>query len=223
MDYGLERPVTGDAGARPRPSTVRWVGGALILMVLGLAAIGTIDRSTALAVHAMGDTLLIRLSKSVTNVAEGIWPLLITAGAAVVFGFVLKDRLNAKRSLFIFACVAVSGLAVDLAKVILGRERPKLLFQHNEFGFTFLKFRADHWSFPSGHATTSAAVAAGLAILFPRHAPLFFALGMAVAVTRLLAGAHYPGDVLFGFGFGTLTVWWLHRWCDSRGIKLHHR
>ena len=202
---------------------MRWVGAALVLMVLGLAAIGTIDRPTALAIHALGDSTTVRFSQSVTDIAKGIWPLLVSAVAAALFRFVLKDRLNANRSLFVFAAVAVSGLAVDAAKIILGRERPKLLFEHNEFGFTFLKFRPDHWSFPSGHATTAAAVAASLAMLFPRQAPLFFVLGLAVAATRLLVGAHYPGDVLFGFGFGTLSVWWLHGWCVGRGIALHRK
>lgn len=221
MDFGLEKPASGSAGCRP--SGARWVGAALILMALGLAAIGTVDRPTALAIHALGDIAPVRFSHSVTDIAKGIWPLLISAGAAVLFRFVLKDRLNVNRSLFVFAAVAVSGLAVDAVKIILGRARPKLLFQHNEFGFTFLNFRADHWSFPSGHATTAAAVAASLAMLFPRQAPLFFALGLAVSVTRLLVGAHYPGDVLFGFGFGTLTVWWLHGWCMGRGIALHRK
>lgn len=72
---------------------------------------------------------------------------------------------------------------------------------------------ADHDnSFPSGH-TAAAFVLFALVFLIPRTRPLlralagtgFFLWGAAVGAARVVYGAHYPSDVLFG-ALVTLTV-----------------
>lgn len=66
-------------------------------------------------------------------------------------------------------------------------------------------YRGGRYSFPSGHATTSAGIATWLWLTF-RH-PLartcfaFFALAM--GFSRIYLGVHYPSDVLVGFALGT--------------------
>ncbi len=54
------------------------------------------------------------------------------------------------------------------------------------------------WSFPSGHTASSFAAAWVLSTIWPRRSPLFLAIATAVGVSRVYAGAHYPGDVLIG-------------------------
>jgi len=54
------------------------------------------------------------------------------------------------------------------------------------------------WSFPSGHTASSFAAAATLAAGHPRRAPALFGLAGLVGLSRVYAGAHYPGDVLSG-------------------------
>src|SRR5205823_7541862 len=46
---------------------------------------------------------------------------------------------------FLFAAVAVSGLMVDLLKVIFGRARPKLLFAAGVYDFGWLGCSSVHW------------------------------------------------------------------------------
>jgi membrane-associated phospholipid phosphatase len=99
---------------------------------------------------------------------------------------------------FLFAAVAASGLAVDLLKVIFGRARPKLLFAAGTYDFSWLGLGADHWSFPSGHAATAAALMTALWCLWPRHLLFYIALAAAVAASRVVIGAHYPSDVVMG-------------------------
>jgi membrane-associated phospholipid phosphatase len=119
--------------------------------------------------------------------------------------------LNAYRALFIFVVVAVSGLATDLIKVICGRARPKLLFSDNVYGFVWGATHADYWSFPSGHATTIAALATALFLLWPRGIWLYVVAALLVMASRIILDAHYLSDVIAGAAIGMATAWaaWL--------------
>jgi lipid A 4'-phosphatase len=108
---------------------------------------------------------------------------------------------------FLFAAVAASGIAVDIIKVVVGRTRPKLLFAANVDHFTGLAFRADHWSFPSGHATTAAALMLGLWYLWPRWAPVYAAIAVLIAAARVIICAHYLSDAVAGLAFGAAATW----------------
>jgi undecaprenyl-diphosphatase len=59
-------------------------------------------------------------------------------------------------------------------------------------------------SFPSGHATTSFAAAAAVAVLVPRLRWPAFALAALVGFSRIYLGVHYTVDVLCGAILGTL-------------------
>jgi membrane-associated phospholipid phosphatase len=59
-------------------------------------------------------------------------------------------------------------------------------------------------SYPSAHATTSAAAAVALARVLPR-APLY-AVAAALALSRLYLGVHYPSDTLAGAALGVAVA-----------------
>jgi membrane-associated phospholipid phosphatase len=109
--------------------------------------------------------------------------------------------------LFLFAAVAVSGLAADLVKVAAGRTRPKLLFLMGLDHFAWFGFQADYWSFPSGHATTAAALMLGLWYLWPRWAPLYAAVAILIAAARVIICAHYLSDAVAGLAIGAAATW----------------
>jgi lipid A 4'-phosphatase len=121
----------------------------------------------------------------------------------------------------IFAAVAVSGLIVDLLKVIVGRTRPKLLFAGDAYSFGWFGLRADDWSFPSGHAATAAAVMTALWCLWPRPLYLYVAGAALVAVSRVITGAHYPSDVIAGAAIAVVVTraiahWLALRWAAAK-------
>lgn len=57
-------------------------------------------------------------------------------------------------------------------------------------------------SFPSGHAASAAAFAAGVVLEDPRWAVAIVPLAASVAFSRVYTGAHYPSDVLAGAAIG---------------------
>ncbi len=70
------------------------------------------------------------------------------------------------------------------------------------------------FSFPSSHSAVVAAVAAGLVFVNTRLAVLGVLAAVAMGLSRVYVGAHYPHDVLAGLvlgavvGVGTIAVAW---------------
>jgi lipid A 4'-phosphatase len=107
---------------------------------------------------------------------------------------------------FLFAAVAGAGLAADILKVIFGRARPKLLFNAQFDGFTWFGWQADYWSFPSGHAATIVALLTALAYLWPSQALFCLVVGVTVAASRVIVGAHFFSDTIAGAWLAVLIT-----------------
>ena len=112
--------------------------------------------------------------------------------------FILPLRVMSGVPAFLFLSIAASGIVVDVLKVVLGRSRPKLLFQSDVYSFTWLSWRSDHWSFPSGHSATIVALVTALWFLWPRHLLFYILVAAIVCMSRVVVGAHYLGDILAG-------------------------
>jgi len=117
-----------------------------------------------------------------------------------------------------FLAVAGSGLLAALVKNAYGRARPEHLDGDAVFQLHAMAFRAKYASFPSGHSTTAGATAVVLALLFPRHARVILALGLVVALTRILLDAHFPSDVAAGLTLGAAVALILAHAFARRGL-----
>ncbi len=211
---------------------------ALALSVLACAFL--IIDPLVLGVVREFDTGTRNFFRALTYLGKSNW-ILILSGALILLFTWLGAKQASRRSnaayrlaqqllLFLFSTVALSGLGVSLLKNILGRARPKFFDKLGPVEFQPFTFDHEFASFPSGHATTAGALAAVLAIVWPRaRLPLFIA-GAWIASTRFLIGAHYFSDTVAGCAIGVASAYfirdrlalrdWLFRKHEDGSIRL---
>lgn len=117
--------------------------------------------------------------------------------------YVFGGPTGRRTALLCALAFAVSGLAAQILKVGVERPRPGFLLEDCRF----LSERLFHGSFPSGHTTTSFAIALVAAAHYRRWAvPLFLGAAL-VGCSRVYLGVHFPTDVLAGAATGLASGW----------------
>lgn len=211
------------APAIERPSVVLATG-----LVLALIAIPLLDPLMRFEPRVVDGSLADRILTFGTSFGEGV-ELLV--GSGVLFLLLAAiDPAGLTRAVrarlfeaaatfgFVFASVAGSGIVASLFKNLYGRARPEHLVGDAVFQVHFAAFSSQWAAFPSGHATTAGASAAVLALLFPRWRGPVVAAGVAIAITRIALGAHFPSDVVAGFAFGAGFTLMLAHALAGRGV-----
>lgn len=153
----------------------------------------------------------------VTRLGKVHWVLIPTGIALIILSVFRANRFKGNSNLvwhrlflnvwFAFTSIAYSGLLVMLLKNIFGRARPPVTPENTIWLYQPFEFSYDFASFPSGHATTGAAIAMVLILLFPRWKYFFAIAGILIAISRPVLGVHFPSDVLAGAVFGAGFVW----------------
>ncbi|MDD5100591.1 MAG: phosphatase PAP2 family protein [Syntrophales bacterium] len=191
---------------------------AVTLLPAALAVVSymLLDRPLSLFCRDLAPEI-VQVFQWITELGVSTGYLLGLAALFIFFKFIRPRALAARRVLFVFAAIAVSGVAINLIKPLVGRLRPKLLFEAGLFGFDPFRIGYEYNSFPSGHATTAFALAASLAIFFPRWRLPLFGLAAVVGLSRIVVGAHYLSDVIGGAYAGIMTVFLLFLLCRRRG------
>ncbi|WP_020388130.1 phosphatase PAP2 family protein [Kribbella catacumbae] len=167
--------------------------GAAVALGAWVLAVDTVpgERRVLIRVHDAGlsiDQAMLAISR-----ATELLPL----GAVAVGVLVVLLVLHRPSDAMLFgAGVAVVWAVNPLLKELVGRSRPDLWP---------LPDSVSEYSFPSGHAANTAALAGGLLlILHSRHwrvvGALLAAVGLAiVGFSQLVLGRHYPSDILAGW------------------------
>lgn len=117
---------------------------------------------------------------------------------------------NKGRWAILYAVVAWSGSDLfnsNIVKTIFERPRPCLTLPDVHLlvgcGQTF--------SFPSGHAVTSFALATFLTFVYPRARWVLFSLAILISYSRIAVGVHYPFDTLAGMAEGAFFGYLFYR------------
>lgn len=108
-----------------------------------------------------------------------------------------------------YRIIGLMALCALILSTILGEGILKHVFQRVRPSFdiptvNLLIQKPLSYSFPSGHTTSSFAVAGILAKYFKKYAILFFAIASLIGFSRLYLYVHYPTDVLVGIILGLI-------------------
>jgi undecaprenyl-diphosphatase len=153
----------------------------------------------------------------------------------IIFSFGLFIKKSTRRlGMILILSILVGTLASVYIKDSVGQERPNLDFGADPFLVhigkdtfpihigkdTFLLVGSETNSFPSGHATRTAAFALvigfALSRKFPRGCYLLWAYPILVSISRVYVLQHYPMDVIGGIILGILIAGVV-----SKKLKLH--
>ena len=124
---------------------------------------------------------------------------------------------------FLFLAVAVPVLIGELIKWSVGRGRPFVGGEANAFHFSHFNGSGAYSSFPSGHAITAAALAFGVAALWPKARPAMIVYALVILASRLVLLAHHPSDVVAGALVGVIGAMFVRYWFAARrlGFAIH--
>ncbi len=131
----------------------------------------------------------------------------LIAGAAVFFLSKKENGLNSiKRILILFISIFVAWGISQIINTLYPNPRPFLVLD----GINLLFEHGDYDSFPSGHTTIAFALAAGLFYYSKPTAWLFVLGALLVGTSRVIAGVHWPLDILGGLILGGIVSVAIH-------------
>lgn len=195
-----------------RPSSTLLIGAGVGVLVFVAMALAQRDGP------ALFDEALLRWFESVRSSGTTAAVLALTkAGGAkgmVVVTLVILAPLAFRREgrsvTFLLLAVALAGGFNALIKLGFARPRPHFLSP--------LRFPSD-LSFPSGHSMASAAFALAVYFILVRLSPrrrtlalVVLAWPLAMGMTRIYMGVHYPTDVVGGWALGAASTLLLAVW-----------
>ncbi|MDZ7660321.1 phosphatase PAP2 family protein [Fodinibius sp.] len=103
----------------------------------------------------------------------------------------------------IFAPATAAFVYTQILKRLFLTERPPLFF--DEITVLFEHGGAD--AFPSGHAATYGALAIAALYYNKKLGGFLFVIAVLIAIARVVAGVHWPVDIIAGFIIGALFVY----------------
>lgn len=137
----------------------------------------------------------------------------VAALLAILFALWQYRHKQPGRAIFVLLGTALPALIMLIAKLFFNRPRPEL------WPRLVVETSA---SFPSGHSTFAAAFATLWVLIYWRspHRRLIIAaavlFALAMGISRMILGVHYPTDVLVGWLTGMSTVLGLYTLMRSR-------
>jgi membrane-associated phospholipid phosphatase len=155
--------------------------------------------------------------EKLTHLGEAQY-FLIPLGAGVLAGIITRQKKLRTFFIYAFLSVALSGLLVDLIKLIIGRHRPEMAANFNPFLFKpFFGFKYAWASMPSGHSATAAAAAAVFLFIKSKFKYFIFLPAIAIASTRVILAVHFLSDAIAGFIIGCVVSLVLYHWFYHKG------
>ncbi len=110
--------------------------------------------------------------------------------------------------------VVVARLGVtEIIRFFYHRPRPFLTYQ------LYPLISENEWSFPSGHSTFFFAMATAIYLYNKKWGIGFFIAALLMNISRIVAGVHYPSDILGGMIVGIVVAYVVFYIAEKRKTK----
>jgi len=119
-------------------------------------------------------------------------------GAAEPFRVFMQKK---KEILLVFFTGIVAYLVADILKIFIHSLRP-----FDAFSNVHALISETGYSFPSGHATFFMALAFSIFFSHKKAGYVFMFFALLIGIARVVAGIHFPIDILSGFILGALVA-----------------
>ena len=148
----------------------------------------------------------------------------------VLFIFLYSCRYSLSKKfrilwMILFSSCVARFVIVGGIRYFYHRPRPFLVLESNKLISESAWFYSDHeWSFPSGHSAFFFALASMIYCYNRKWGVGFFIAALLMNVSRIIAGVHYPSDILGGICVGVFTslvLYWIVE--RKRSNIFHHK
>ncbi len=184
-------------------------------------------RHVLLLVAILGAAVIALMYAILTDFGKSAYVLWLVAGMLFAIAIVSPRLRGTSRSLllslgtrlqFVFFAVLTPVLVGEVIKWMVGRGRPFVGGEANAFNFAHFAGTEAYASFPSGHATTSFALAFAVSAVWPQTRAAMVAYAILIAASRLVLLAHHPSDVVAGALIGIIGAMFVRYWFAARRL-----
>jgi undecaprenyl-diphosphatase len=120
------------------------------------------------------------------------------------FLFFVKKENKEKINIFlitVFSAVVARLGVVELIRLFYHQPRPFVIHNVHQL------FPESGYSFPSGHSAFFFAIAMAIYFYNKKLGIFFLVAAIFMNVSRVIAGVHYPSDIIGGVIVGIITAW----------------
>jgi undecaprenyl-diphosphatase len=128
-------------------------------------------------------------------------------GAILIFAAIWPRRRLVMPAVALIAAGIARGIEKEIIIHIWARARPSLVLPAVGLIKPSMIYGEEYQSFPSGHAIFFFALAAAVYHYDRRLGWLLYAGATAMGVARVMAGVHWPTDIIGGAVLGIITGW----------------
>jgi membrane-associated phospholipid phosphatase len=192
-----------------------------------------IDRPLALALKQNATPEIVSFFKTITVLGDATGYLVVAAVLVLILRTMAHSSIRnidfqryrswGRSALYAFLVMAGSGLLVNLLKYLIGRIRPRHLFEQGLYGFEPLNTQWGMNSFPSGHSQAIFAAMMALFFIYPRYDAAYLVLAFMIALSRVMITVHYLSDTVMGAWIAVAAAILLRRYFTHKGYDVQIR
>ena len=125
----------------------------------------------------------------------------------------LKEKFTMVSVVLLSALIARLGVT-EIIRLFYHRPRPFLTYQVHQL------IPENSYSFPSGHATFFFALSATIYMYNKKWGITFFIAATLMGIARVMAGVHYPSDIIGGMVIGIAVAYFTVRYVGPHLEKM---